>query len=444
MAFEKWENKHYWALILLISIIFFFSRIYEPSLSGDAAKYALIAKTMLKTGNFLIPQLGDEFYFKKPPFFFWLIALCFKIFGISEFSARLPSALFATIDAILIYIIGRNFSGSKTAGFLAAIVFIVNFEIIRISTIVRFESYILLINLLSLLLLTNPTVKKSLLAGTLIGTGLLTKGPLALFGVISTMLQAITEKNSSKIKLQFLTLLIALSIFGPYLAYMYKYHPAFFKEFFKNQIIGRLEGSLKEGTPRSFFFYERIILKHFWIWNFFLLVFIFQSIKTKGQFIKETLIIKDKPLWTSFLFMFLLIFIPLHFVSLKFTRYSYYFYPFLAVIVSFTILKLKWERNILYFAAFTTITYAIVALVCPCKFHKDKLKTIKPLIEVGINNFHHLKIDKTIDKYTAYALMFYYDNLSRSKNYEYSLMHKNCRKSVIKYGNYCIVRNKGK
>ncbi len=85
---------------LLISSIVFLSRLYEPSLSGDAAKYALIAKTMLKEGNYLFPHLGEEPYYKKPPFFFWLIALSFKIFGFNEFAARLPSALFGILSSL--------------------------------------------------------------------------------------------------------------------------------------------------------------------------------------------------------------------------------------------------------------------------------------------------------------------------------------------------------
>ena len=441
MKVENLEDKHYYLLIVILSLIFFFSRIYEPSLSGDAAKYALIAKTMLKTKNFLVPQLGDTFYFKKPPFFFWILALSFKFLGISEFSARLPSAIFATLDAILIYIIGKRISNQKLIGFLASIAFIINFEVIRISSIVRFESFMLLVNLLSLLLMTYPSYLRSLLTGCLISAGLLTKGPLALLGISATIIQSITSKDLKTLKLQFFSILIAFTIFGFYLLYMANHYPIFFKDFFLNQILGRITGSLKEGHARSFFFYERVILKHFWIWNIFLFLFLFSFLRERKEFIRRTLVIADVKLWKSFLYMFLITYIPLHFVSLKFTRYSYYLYPFLCLIVSFVIVKRKFIKPIIYFSFLVSLTYTVVALSCPCKFHKDKLKDIRPLIKIGIYNFHHLKIDKNINKYTAYALLFYFDELSLTKDYKYILSYKNCTKSLLKYKSFCIIKN---
>jgi len=140
---EKLNDICYYFVITLVALIFFFSRLYEPSLSGDELKYALIAKNMMKSHSYFVACLGDELYFKKPPFFFWLILISYKIFGISEFSARLPSAIFAMLDALLIYLVGRRISDSKLIAFFSSLIFMVNFEIIRISTITRFESFIL-------------------------------------------------------------------------------------------------------------------------------------------------------------------------------------------------------------------------------------------------------------------------------------------------------------
>ena len=36
---------------------------------------------MLETGNYLVPQVGGETYFRKPPLINWLVAASFKIFG---------------------------------------------------------------------------------------------------------------------------------------------------------------------------------------------------------------------------------------------------------------------------------------------------------------------------------------------------------------------------
>ncbi|RUM40972.1 MAG: hypothetical protein DSY34_04530 [Desulfurobacterium sp.] len=440
-SLEQIGDRYYCLLIAFISLIFFFSRLYEPSLSGDAAKYALIAKNMLKSGNYLVPDLGIELYFKKPPFFFWLIALSYKLFGISEFSARLPSAIFALADALLVYLIARRISDSKLVAFMSSLVFIINFEVIRISTVIRFESFILFVNLSTILLLLKPSFIRSLVAGMLVGFGLLTKGPFALLGLAAVVIYFILKRDFEKISYQVFSLFIGCLIFGVYLFYMAAHHPEFFKEFFGNQILGRFEGTLNEGTPRSFFFYERILLKHFWIWNVFLLYFIFMVIKNGREYLKEIFSIKDKDLWSIFVIMFLIVFLPLHLVSLKFTRYSYYLYPFLSLIVGYVVVKKGLLKPVALYIAAVTLIYSLIVMACPCKFHKDKLKDLRPLVEVGINNFHSLGIDKSIDKLTAYSLLFYYD-LSINETGYFLAKGAKCSDSLVKFKSYCIVEEK--
>jgi 4-amino-4-deoxy-L-arabinose transferase-like glycosyltransferase len=58
----------------------------------DEGIYAAISRAMLSTG-FLIPHFNIQPWLEKPPLEFWLTALCFKLFGVSEFTARLVSAL---------------------------------------------------------------------------------------------------------------------------------------------------------------------------------------------------------------------------------------------------------------------------------------------------------------------------------------------------------------
>ncbi|RKQ63487.1 hypothetical protein C7457_0360 [Thermovibrio guaymasensis] len=96
-------------LVLIISSTIFLSRLYEPSLSDDSVKYALIGKTMLKEGNFLFPHLGEEPYYKKPPLFFWLIAASFKVFGFNN------SALFGVLSPFFLFYFDN---WSKKAKFL--------------------------------------------------------------------------------------------------------------------------------------------------------------------------------------------------------------------------------------------------------------------------------------------------------------------------------------
>ena len=58
----------------------------------DEGIYAQVSREMLATG-WLIPHWNSFVWIDKPPLTYWITALFFRLFGISEFTARLGSAL---------------------------------------------------------------------------------------------------------------------------------------------------------------------------------------------------------------------------------------------------------------------------------------------------------------------------------------------------------------
>ena len=69
----------------------------------DEPVYGETAKEMLLTGDWLSPRIYGEFWYDKPPLFYWLEAISFKLFGLSTWSARLPSVLATLITSIYLY-----------------------------------------------------------------------------------------------------------------------------------------------------------------------------------------------------------------------------------------------------------------------------------------------------------------------------------------------------
>ena len=89
-------------IIIAISYIFFFLNLGSYSLKEpDEGRYAEIPREMVETGDYIVPHLNYVRYFEKPPLLYWMIALSYKIFGVSEWSFRLPNALFALLSALL-------------------------------------------------------------------------------------------------------------------------------------------------------------------------------------------------------------------------------------------------------------------------------------------------------------------------------------------------------
>lgn len=73
-----------------------FWRLGFPSFwDPDEAVYAVISRRMLRTGDWLAPIYNGEPFFDKPILFYWLQILSFRIFGATEFAARLVPAVSA-------------------------------------------------------------------------------------------------------------------------------------------------------------------------------------------------------------------------------------------------------------------------------------------------------------------------------------------------------------
>lgn len=84
-----------------------------PLFDPTEGRYAEIGRKMLETGNWVTPFIEYNVpFWAKPPLSFWLTAISYKIFGVNEFAARLPS--FLAMGGIL-WLIGRIL-GSRSGG----------------------------------------------------------------------------------------------------------------------------------------------------------------------------------------------------------------------------------------------------------------------------------------------------------------------------------------
>jgi 4-amino-4-deoxy-L-arabinose transferase-like glycosyltransferase len=68
-------------------------------------RYAQTVREMLLTRDWIVPTLNHERYFDKPPGYYWLVAVSFELFGMTEWAARLPSAVAGalTIAATVVF-----------------------------------------------------------------------------------------------------------------------------------------------------------------------------------------------------------------------------------------------------------------------------------------------------------------------------------------------------
>src|SRR5438874_9311268 len=142
---------------------------------------------MLETGNYLVPHVGSEPYFSKPPLVNWLVAASFKLTGYrNEWTARLPSVLCALAVALAFCMIARASLGPR-GSLIAALVWLTNFGMIEKGRLIEIEAlYVSLVGLALIFCLSWWERRRSpwltwIVPAVLLGLGLLAKGPLHLF-----------------------------------------------------------------------------------------------------------------------------------------------------------------------------------------------------------------------------------------------------------------------
>lgn len=90
----------------------------------DEAFYAQKAKEILATGSFWIINYHGQPSFENPPLPLWAMALAFKMFGVSDYSVALPSALFGVATVLLTYRFAEYLFNDRWAAFLAGSILI--------------------------------------------------------------------------------------------------------------------------------------------------------------------------------------------------------------------------------------------------------------------------------------------------------------------------------
>jgi 4-amino-4-deoxy-L-arabinose transferase-like glycosyltransferase len=89
--------------------LFFFGLAYFGLVGADEPRYAQVAREMLARHDWITPTLGSKAWLEKPPLYYWQAMLAYGIFGVSDWAARLPSAVDATFMVVGIYLFLKRF-----------------------------------------------------------------------------------------------------------------------------------------------------------------------------------------------------------------------------------------------------------------------------------------------------------------------------------------------
>lgn len=323
-------NNEYWLLGAFIAILFVLTAQTEI-MDIDAAQYAAISLELLSSSDWTkVYCLGSD-YLDKPPLLFWLSALSFKIFGISDWAYKLPSLLFAVLGIFSVFKLAELLQ-NKTVGYYSAIIFASSYALYQMTHDIRTDTILCgSVAFASWQLyewLKTNSWKNTIGAGLGLGLALLAKGPVGFFApfVFFAFSGAVYErlwKRFFSIKLAVIALIVALLLLPMCIGLYHQFGAHGLKFFFWYQSFGRITGENTWNNNPDPFFLSHTTLWAFAPWTILLLY----------ALIKETRnIIKRQSQLAFPYFGFVLSLIALSLSKYQLPHYIFVAYPFLAIL----------------------------------------------------------------------------------------------------------------
>ena len=289
------------AIIICIAGSLMFSYLGgQPLLDPDEPVYAETAREMIQFHDFISPRIYGNYWYDKPPMYYWLVAGAFKAFGDGEFAARFPSALLAVGGAVLVYLSGRKLFNER-AGLLAALVSATSLEYFYLGNAAVTDmtlTFFLTAALLSFL------HRNYYLLYAFAALAVVTKGPVGIF-FCGTIIGAYLLVTGSVGELTRMKLIRGAGLFClialPWYLAMYAIHGMAFIDTFLgfHNVTRFLQPEHPSGT--LWYFYLPVLIIGFFPWTAFLGQAVWTGIREAGGNRQARIFLV---LWAAIVFLF--------------------------------------------------------------------------------------------------------------------------------------------
>lgn len=362
-------NRHlYSGLMLIVAAFLLFTayNAYIPVTDPMESNYALTAKEMLLVGDWLSPRIYGQYWFDKPVLTYWLIALSYKLFGINEFAARLPSAVFSMLSLGLLYWFVNKLYCSRRAAFFSAIILASSLEFWFLGRMIITDAILFFFNSMALaffyLALLTARTRWIILAYIGCGMAVLTKGPVGIVlpGIIMLTYTVLKRRIGIIAKLfswqgLFVFLLLAL----PWNIFMYKAHGRVFVDTFWG-LHNYLRATVSEHPQDN-------------VWYYYLVLFPFSLLPWTGVFLKALIAgLRESKNSSHFAYLAIWLGTTIAFYTMMATKYPTYVFPamFPAAVIAGKYLErlADYRERTWYWLTVPVFFYFLAAAVCVNQF----------------------------------------------------------------------------
>ena len=416
-------------LCILFYFIFFHNIWSYALMDVDESRYVSMSKDMFNTKDFMTLYLNKEFFFEKPPLYFWSECLSFALWGkITEATARFPVALYGMLSCFMIYALGRKIY-SRTFGIVSALILATSLEFLILSKFAILDivlsaciTFSLSFGILTYYVKENNKKYMWWLFYIFSGLAVMAKGiPGFVIPFGSMFFISIYSKNFNEIFKPQYFLVGFLLFFGitlPWHIAMLNIHdPLFFNEYIMKHHVARFLGSNELGRQQPFYFYLLTILWGFFPWIVSTLTVLIRKITKKDFSFRGQNNVQKLMIFSSIIALFTLLFFSSS--KTKLITYILPIYPILALLGGYIwtnyITRAEYSRLInktVYFVAVIFITAGITAmftsLFLPPELNND-ISIAKPLcvsllLITGILTIVFTKKEKYAATFLTYVL----------------------------------------
>ena len=247
------------------AFLFFYGLAYFGLIGADEPRYAQIAREMLVRHDWITPTLGGMPWLEKPALYYWQAMLAYRVFGVSDWAARLPSAIDSTVMVFAVYLFLRRFRpGFELDGALmtASLAGVIGFA--RAASMDMPLSAAFAIALLAWFGWYESGNKSYLaLFYSCLAFGALAKGPVAPFlaaAIIVVFALAIRKPSFIKRTLWLPGITLFLAVTLPWYIAVQIRNPEFFSVFFLQHNLARFGTNLFHHTEPVWYFVPVLLL----------------------------------------------------------------------------------------------------------------------------------------------------------------------------------------
>jgi 4-amino-4-deoxy-L-arabinose transferase-like glycosyltransferase len=273
-----------WLLLAgFCGFLYFFGLASFGLIGADEPRYAQVAREMFAAHEWVTPTLGGKPWLEKPVLYYWQAMLSYRIFGVSDWSARLPSAVDATLMVVACYLFLRRFRpGLQLDGALmtASAAGVIGFG--RAASTDMPLAACFTVSMLAWCAWFESGRKRYLaLFYLFLGLGTLAKGPVAVFLAGAVILIFAAARAEMKLVLRTLWIpgiLLFLIVTLPWYVAVQLRDPEFFRVFILQHNLARFSTNLYR-HEEPFWYYLPVILVGLVPWTMFVASAAFESIR---------------------------------------------------------------------------------------------------------------------------------------------------------------------